>query len=255
MFGVTVKNSGLTGSSGSMQQSTAHAGPTKRTQSPMVTGTSVLGVKYNGGVMLAADTLASYGSLARFKDVTRLSTVGDFTLLGAGGEFSDFQAIGEILGKLNQEDKNADDGFAHSPPEIFHYLRAIFYQKRNKFNPLWNEVLVAGYKDGKSFLGHLDMIGTAFQDDVMATGFGSYLALPIMRKRWHANMTEGEARALLEDCLRVLFYRDCRALNRIQIAKADASGVLVSPAITLDTVWDLASFANPKAGMETDGSW
>jgi len=51
------------------------------------------------------------------------------------------------------------------------------------------------------------MIGTAFSDDVMATGFGSYLALPIMRKRWHENMTEGEARALLEDCMRVLFYR------------------------------------------------
>jgi len=69
------------------------------------------------------------------------------------------------------------------------------------------QVLVGGFKDGKPFLGHLDMIGTAFSDDVMATGFGSYLALPIMRKRWHENMTEGEARALLEDCMRVLFYR------------------------------------------------
>lgn len=36
-------------------------------------------------------------------------------------------------------------------------------------------------------------------------------------------MTEGEARALLEDCLRVLFYRDCRALNRIQIGKVGPS--------------------------------
>ena len=49
--------------------------------------------------------------------------------------------------------------------------------------------------------------------------------------------------------------RDCRALNRIQIAKADASGVLVSPAFKLDTVWDLASFSAPKAGMDSDGSW
>ncbi|EKU21537.1 20S proteasome subunit beta 7, partial [Nannochloropsis gaditana CCMP526] len=200
MFGVTVKNSGMTGTG-------TTAGPTKRTHSPMVTGTSVLGVKYNGGVMLAADTLASYGSLARFKDVTRLNAVGDYTILGAGGEFSDFQAIQEILEKMDQEDKNADDGFSHSPAELFNYLRAIFYSKRNKFNPLWNEVLVGGFKDGKAFLGHLDMIGTAFSDEVMATGFGSYLALPIMRKRWHANMTEGEARALLEDCMRVLFYR------------------------------------------------
>lgn len=45
------------------------------------------------------------------------------------------------------------------------------------------------------------------------------MALPILRKRWHANLTEGEARAALEDSLRVLFYRDCRALNKIQIAK------------------------------------
>lgn len=45
------------------------------------------------------------------------------------------------------------------------------------------------------------------------------MALPIMRSRWHEDLTEGEARALLEDALRVLFYRDCRALNRIQIAK------------------------------------
>jgi 20S proteasome subunit beta 7 len=116
-------------------------------------------------------------------------------------------------------------------------------------------VLVAGFKDGQGFLGHVDMIGTAFEDDVLATGFGSYLALPIMRKRWHAGMTEGEARALLEDCLRVLFYRDCRALNRIQIAKADASGVAVSQPFALDTVWDLAAFCEPKAGMDTDGSW
>lgn len=42
-------------------------------------------------MLLAADTLASYGSLARFKDVQRLKSVGDYTVLGAGGEFSDFQ--------------------------------------------------------------------------------------------------------------------------------------------------------------------
>jgi 20S proteasome subunit beta 7 len=31
--------------------------PTTHTQSPAVTGTSVLGVKYNGGVVVAADNL------------------------------------------------------------------------------------------------------------------------------------------------------------------------------------------------------
>jgi len=31
---------------------------------------------------------------------------------------------------------------------------------------------VAGFKDDKPFLGHLDMIGTAFEEDILATGFG-----------------------------------------------------------------------------------
>jgi 20S proteasome subunit beta 7 len=48
-------------------------------------------VQYDGGVMIATDTLASYGSLARFKDVQRLKAVGEHTVIGAGGEMSDFQ--------------------------------------------------------------------------------------------------------------------------------------------------------------------
>lgn len=41
----------------------------------MVTGTSVLGVKFKGGVIIAADMLGSYGSLARFRNISRLMKV------------------------------------------------------------------------------------------------------------------------------------------------------------------------------------
>lgn len=54
--------------------------------------------------MLAADTLASYGTLAMFKDVERLHKVSDTTLVGAGGEFSDFQKIQHIIGDLTGQD-------------------------------------------------------------------------------------------------------------------------------------------------------
>ena len=64
---------------------------------PIVTGTSVLGLKYAGGVLLAADTLGSYGSLARFKDLRRLHKVNDVTTIGVGGDISDFQYIQNLL--------------------------------------------------------------------------------------------------------------------------------------------------------------
>ena len=49
----------------------------QRTANPIVTGGSVVGVKYNGGILVAADTLASYGSLARFEGVERIAQIGD----------------------------------------------------------------------------------------------------------------------------------------------------------------------------------
>jgi 20S proteasome subunit beta 7 len=55
-----------------------------------VTGSSVLAVKYDKGVMIAADTLASYGSLARYKDVRRIIPVGDRTIIGASGKWGSF---------------------------------------------------------------------------------------------------------------------------------------------------------------------
>lgn len=50
--------------------------------------------------MLAADTLASYGSMARFMDVHRLCTVGDNAVVGASGDMSDWQNIQHMLAKL-----------------------------------------------------------------------------------------------------------------------------------------------------------
>jgi 20S proteasome subunit beta 7 len=43
-----------------------------------------------------------------------------------------------------------------------------------------------------------------------------HMALPLIRDRWRADMSEGEARALLEDCMRVLWYRDTKALNKVR---------------------------------------
>jgi 20S proteasome subunit beta 7 len=231
--------------------------PTTHTTQPIVTGTTVIGIKYNGGVMLAADTLASYGSLARYKDVRRLQKVGANTLIGASGEISDFQTILEMLETMDQSDINEDDGYRKNPSEYFNYLRAVLYQKRGKGNPLWNQLLVAGYHNQAPFLGYVDLIGTAYEENFIATGFGAYLAIPLIREKWHAEMDEGEARSLLEDCLRVMFYRDCRALNRIQIAKATAEGTLVSEPYELATDWETANFdlRHSSAAVMDGSSW
>jgi len=204
---------------------------------------------------MAADTLGSYGSLAMFKNVQRLEPFGKSTLIGAGGEISDFQEIKSMLKGMEIDDFCQDDGCELLPSELHTYLTRVMYQRRNKFNPLWNDLVVGGFEGGKPYLGTVDSIATHYNDDHIATGYGEHLARPLLRAGWRENMKEGEARHLLEECMRVLFYRDCRTINRIQIAKVTAQGTLISPPFSLTTKWDYESFVNPKAGVETGGSW
>ncbi len=92
----------------------------------------------------------SYGSLARYTELRRIRRVGDYTLLAAGGEYSDFQHIMDLLGELVVEDHVKDDGAKLGAAEIHSYLTRVMYQRRNKFNPLYNTLVVAGFKDGKA---------------------------------------------------------------------------------------------------------
>jgi 20S proteasome subunit beta 7 len=95
---------------------------------------------------------ASYGSLARFRDIQRLHAVGEHTVVGAGGDMSDFQYIQGILDELITDEFAAADGHTLGPAEVHNYLSELMYARRSKMNPLWNAMLVGGFKDGKRWV-------------------------------------------------------------------------------------------------------
>lgn len=80
--------------------------------------------------------------------------------------------------------------------------------------PLWSTFLVAGVQNDVPFLGEIDKLGTAFVDEQIASGYGAYLALPLMRKaidekreKFNSKLTKDEAIDLLKKCMEVLYYR------------------------------------------------
>lgn len=232
------------------------------TTRPITTGTSVVGLVYDGGVLLAADTLLSYGSMAKSFNTPRMVSIDDRILLGASGEYSDFQ---EVVSKvkalaLEQKTQSMESLYEDRPlsaKSLWNYLRAVMYQKRSKFNPFWNDVVVAGYENNAAFLGVVDKLGTTLQEQCVATGFGAYLAMPLLREKYRPDLSEGEARALLEDCMKVLFYRDCRASARIQLAKVTADGCIISEPYELDqsTGWNAPSMQRAVGDLDGDGGW
>lgn len=62
-------------------------------RSPVTTATSIIALCYENGVIIAGDLLGSYGSLARYRNCPRVIKVNDNILLGAGGDYGDFQYV------------------------------------------------------------------------------------------------------------------------------------------------------------------
>ena len=60
-----------------------------------------------------------------------------------------------------------------------------------------------------------------------------------MDNTWREDLSEAEARALVEDCMRVLFYRDKSALDIIQICTVTAAGVTMHEPYRIDSEWNL----------------
>lgn len=191
---------------------------------------------------MVTDTLASYGSLARYKDIPRMASIGTGTLIGASGEYSDFQEIVRVLRKKETEDWVQHDSVQYDAREYARTLSALMYNKRNKMNPLMNGVLVAGFVDAQPYLGYVDMYGTFVESEFQTTAFASHIAKPIIRSRWTPNMSESEARLLLEDAMRACWYRDARASDKIQLAKVTASGVEFEEPYVVSSTWDTPGF-------------
>jgi 20S proteasome subunit beta 7 len=175
--------------------------------------------------------LASYGSLARFTDVKRLRKFADSSIVGFGGDVSDMQYLDRLLNSLDTEEAYGSSGHTLNAKNLHTYLSKVFYKRRSDFNPLWNQVLVAGLDgENKPFLASADLLGTTFSAPSLATGFGAHLAQPLLRKvapdeEAAAKLSKEEALTAVKESMKVLFYRDARSLDKYSIAVVTKEGI------------------------------
>jgi 20S proteasome subunit beta 7 len=183
---------------------------------------------------------ASYGSLARFTNVKRLHPFAGTSVVGIGGDVSDMQYISRLLNTLDIRESytstsHTDSTGAPSPrlnaKNLHTYLSKVLYKRRSDFNPLWNSLLVAGLDDeGRPFLSSADLLGTTFSAPTLATGFGAHLAQPILRRLVDdeaavKDIDQEMAVSAVKECMKVLFYRDARSMDRYSIAVITKDGV------------------------------
>ena len=147
----------------------------------------------------------------------RMTSLGSRTLLGTSGDISDFQYLTRLLHQYHTTEVCYNDGHLMSPKQWYTALAAVLYKRRSESNPLWTANVLAGVEeDGSIFLGSCDLLGTQFQAD-------SHLAQPLLRdavemaQNRKVALTEQEAFQVIEKCMKVLYYRDARSIDKVII--------------------------------------
>ena len=140
-------------------------------------GSSVLAIKYKDGVMIAADTAVSYGSMRKEKDARRIKQLSDEIIYASSGEMADFQNLQKMLEKKHMEDVMEQDGAAFlKPRDYFNWVARNNYQRRLKMDPLWCMTIIAGYDktSDEFFLGQCDLYGTRIEHNFLHTGLSAH---------------------------------------------------------------------------------
>lgn len=215
-----------------------------------MSGTSVLGLTFDGGLMIAADTLVSYGSMARFRNCERIKVVNNHTVVAATGDYADYQFLTKIIRQKQIDEKQWNDGLELYPAALHSWITRVAYNRRSKFQPLMNAWLVGGLQPNESndnklepFLGFVDKLGTAYKSNIITTGMASHIVQPLFREvveDQNRLPTEAEARELIRKGMENLYHRDARSWPKYQLVVVKPDGVRTEGPIEIKGNWEVA---------------
>jgi 20S proteasome subunit beta 7 len=160
--------------------------------------------------------------------------------VGFGGDVSDMQYLDRLLNSLDIRENYSSSENSLNAKNLHTYLAKVMYNRRSKFDPLWNHLLIVGMDgDKKPFLASADLLGTTFSSPSLATGFGAHLAQPILRtilpdEAAVENVTREQAVEKIKECMKVLFYRDARSMDKYSIAVITKDGVDLDENVKLE---------------------
>uniref|UniRef100_A0A7S3MX26 Proteasome subunit beta type-4 n=1 Tax=Strombidium inclinatum TaxID=197538 RepID=A0A7S3MX26_9SPIT len=104
------------------------------------------------------------------------------------------------------------------------------YYLRSKGKPYWVQTVMGGInkKTKDHFLSYTDIYGTQFKNrNYVITGLGLHYCQVLFENHWRPDLSEQEARKLMEDCLKIMFLRDKKAGDSVQFGLITADGVKI----------------------------
>ncbi len=184
---------------------------------------TALGLKFKGGVVLAADRRVSYGTFVLSRAARKVFPVNDRVGVAFAGVPADMQELYDSL-VYNVRIFEMDEGRRATPVNVARLLSILLYSGRfTRF--FLAEVVVGGLSPEGPKIVSVDAAGGMLEDDFAAEGTGAQLATGILEREFKKDMSESEAVELAKRAMMAAIERDAMSGDGIDVLVISEGGV------------------------------
>jgi 20S proteasome subunit beta 1 len=197
-------------------------GSTPKTSGEHMMGTSIMAVKFNGGVVMGADSRTSTGTYVANRVSDKLSSVAERIYCCRSGSAADTQAISDIVRyylSLHALELDARPRVATAA----HLFKDMCYGNKDR---LQAGIICAGWDDKKGgSVYSIPLGGTCVEQDFAIGGSGSTFIYGYCDAKFQPGMSKAQCQQFVQSALAHAMARDGSSGGVIRMVTIDATGV------------------------------
>lgn len=177
------------------------------------TGTTIVGCKFNGGVVIAADTRATAGPIVADKNCEKLHRLAPRIWCAGAGTAADTEMVTQLIA-LNLE---LHAMWQDRQPRV---ITALTMLKQHLFKyqgHLGAYLIVAGVDPSGASLMSVQAHGLTDVGDYQSLGSGSLAAMAVLETHWKPEMSRDEAVKLVASAIEAGIWNDLGSGSNVDV--------------------------------------
>ncbi|KAF1759701.1 hypothetical protein GCK72_016168 [Caenorhabditis remanei] len=190
-------------------------------QEEISTGTTLIAMEYNGGVVVGTDSRTSAGSFITSRATNKITPITENMVVCRSGSAADTQAIADIA-KYHIDVYTMTE---NKPVTIYRssqIFRQFLYNYREQLSA---SVLVAGWDSelgGQVYA--IPIGGFVSRQRSTASGSGSTFVQGFLDSQWRPDLTLDECKAIVKQAVGLATFRDGSSGGVVRLAVIDKTG-------------------------------
>lgn len=177
------------------------------------TGTTIVGVKYKNGVVIAADTRSTQGPIVADKNCAKLHRISPKIWCAGAGTAADTEAVTQLIGS-NIELHSL---YTSREPRVVSALQMLKQHLFKYQGHIGAYLIVAGVDPTGAHLFSIHAHGSTDVGYYLSLGSGSLAAMAVLESHWKQDLSKDEAIKLASDAIQAGIWNDLGSGSNVDV--------------------------------------